>query len=815
MKKTQFWRYFTFGIVLALSLLLIVSCTKIGSLSDAETATDTAAQDSEPMNPSLQETEPEAEADETAEDSLSEATQEETLAEEGATDAPSLDQDTTQEETVTSSEETQADEESLPDTQPLDETLPETSADTEAENAEETAAEVFTEAVTQAPAVETQAATEAVTQAATEAVTQAPRPIVVEVATKDNVNFDRNIAISQSGGSATVTANQGLSYTATGYNGVNGNRFTVNKGFSITLDPAKTAAAFNRFTICYVASQPMKGTITYTENGAARTDSFFLEAGEGSFSCVTSNYLSGKKGQGIARMTFESCNNQNATFALCLLKTQDYPVYSSSADNTYYIENDHYKLGVRLLWGGGINYLEDKQIRRSLRMANLINQADTGRLVQQSYYGTSKEGSYQAGIYNDTQWKYNPVQGGDQYNNHSRIIDIVVKDYSVYVKSQPLDWSLNNQLTPSYMENAYTLYAEYVKVDNRFIDFSGMTSHPFAHQELPAFYTLSALSRFYWYDGSSGWTGDTLSYRDDLNFWGDPQYHDDCCIPVRRSNTETWCAWVHPKVDYGIGIYVPNVDMYLAGKYEHNGSTSASNGATNYVAPLNNMKMVSYQALEYSYLITTGEIEEIRETFKANKSFASNASLRNNYQSMRVQDIADGSGNAGSAGSGSGTGTTTPGGSGTATSTATSLTFNSAASIGALNPIHNSSVAYDSARTAAKLTVTGDDTQVVLDYGGTPSTASFTTLTIKYMIPTSNSKPNYNCDLFICAGAYGDAAEGCRVRQSLVKDGQWHTLTVNLNGQSFWTGKLNKLRFDFFDAAGVGDVMYVQSIEFK
>lgn len=763
MKTTKYVRGLILLTALLLCLLAVISCTKLGDDADSDSDTTESAVET------------------IADDNTDGAT------EEGAEAEP----DATQ--------------------QPTEDSQGEASADTQASPE---ATQAATEAATKGSAG-------AVTEAATEAATQ--KPVKVVVATKDNLNFDKNITINQSGGSATVTANQGLTYTATGYSGVSGNRFTINKGFAITLDPAKTSAQFNRFTICYVSTQPLKATITYTEGGQSRTDSFFLEAGENTFSCVNVNYLAGKKGTGISRMTFESCNNQNATFALCLLKTQDYPVYSSGSDNTYYIENSRYKLGVRLSWGGGINYLSDAKAARGLRDRNLINQADTGRLVQQSYYGTSKEGSYQAGVYNDAQWKYNPVQGGDAYQNHSRIIDIVVNEYSVYVKSQPQDWSLDNQITPSYMENSYTLYADYIKVDNRFVDFSGMTTHPYTHQELPAFYTLSVFKRFYWYDGSSGWTGDTLSYRDDLNFWGDPLYHNDCTIPVRQSNTETWCAWVHPSLEYGIGLYVPNVDVFLAGKYAYNGSSDSKNGATNYVAPLNNMKMVSYQPLEYSYLMTTGQIEEIREIFKANRNFATNAGLHNNYKSMRVQDIANGQGNATHLGGGSSSGNTSGGntsggntsGGNTTTASNAVLTFNSAASIANLNPVHNSAVAFDSSKGAAKLTATGDDTQVAISYGGKYAASSMTTLTIEYMIPTTNSRGNYNTDLFICAGSYAEAAEGCRVRQALVRDGQWHTLTVNLSGQSFWSGNLNMLRFDFFDVAGAGDVMYVKSISFK
>ncbi len=459
------------------------------------------------------------------------------------------------------------------------------------------------------------------------------------IAAPQVIEFDRTIAITESGNSAKVTANGDLTYTATGYKSVSGGRFVINRDFTVTLDPsATTAADFNRFSICYVSDQPIKGTVTYIEGGATKTDSFFLEAGENTFSCLTTSYLAGIKGKDVASMTFSTCNGEDARFALCLLRTCDYPVYTSTSENTYFISNDRFRLGIRLSWGGGINYLRDNKARRVIDgVVNLINQADTGRLVQQSYYGTQAEGDYKAGVYNGTPWRYNPVQGGDLKQNHSRIIDIVVTEQSVYVKSQPQDWSLDNCITPSYMENTYTLYDGHVRVDNRFVDFSGM-NHPFYHQELPAFYTLSCFDRFNWYDGSRGWTGDDVSYRDDLGFWGDPTYYDDCTFLVKESNAETWCAWTNSKANYGIGLYVPNVDSFLAGRHAYDGSTSSTSGSTNYVAPVNTKRLVSYEPLAYSYLITTGSLEQIRETFTQHKDFADNASLHENYRSRRVPD---------------------------------------------------------------------------------------------------------------------------------------------------------------------------------
>ena len=278
-------------------------------------------------------------------------------------------------------------------------------------------------------------------------------------------------------------------------------------------------------------------------------------------------------------------------------------------DEVVYISSDRYRLGVKLAWGGGISYLEDLA-DGDASLTNLLNDHDTGRLVQQSYYGTASA-PYTPAKYNGTVWSYNPVQGGDQYNNRSKLVDLRISEdgQSIYVKCRPLDWAQNNILTPSYMENTYTIKDGLICVDNRFVDFSGYT-HREAHQELPAFYTVSYLSDFVYYAGKKAFSDDALTVKKDLPFWGgnDGAYFDLSCA-------ETWGAWVSPE-GYGIGVYTPIAEILLAGRHAYNGSKSAGNNATNYVAPLITYRMKTLEPFSYSYYITTGSTSEIRDTFR-------------------------------------------------------------------------------------------------------------------------------------------------------------------------------------------------------
>ncbi len=371
---------------------------------------------------------------------------------------------------------------------------------------------------------------------------------------------------------------------------------------------------FNRYTVGYSSTAPIKGEVTYlywNDRGEkiARTEEFFLEAGDNqTFASLIDGYLAHTYAWGISRITMKTCDGSTATFSLHSLSGTVEPIYNG----TYYLENDRYKLGVLLSWGGGISYIEDKQDGDD-SIKNLINRADPGRLVQQSYYGIQNGPHYTAGTYNGTEWRYNPVQGGDVFGNGSKLVDIrVLEDgKSLYIKCRPMDWAKNNEPTPSYMENTYTLAEDGIRVHNRFVDFFGV-EHPAHHFELPAFYTISYLGTFHYYNGSKPWTGAPYETLPNEPFWAGNKkaYHS-----ITKGNTETWAAWT-AKDGWGIGLYVPGVEILLAGRHEHNGSKDPANGGTSYVAPLRTMAIVSFVPFEYEYIISTGTVADMRTTFK-------------------------------------------------------------------------------------------------------------------------------------------------------------------------------------------------------
>lgn len=374
--------------------------------------------------------------------------------------------------------------------------------------------------------------------------------------------------------------------------------------------PAKAPAAqlFNRYTVRYTADVRLKGELRYSIGPKEITETFFLEAaGEPAvFQSFIDGFLDGKLASKLDSkldsVTFTALDGGGGTYEVesAVLTRAKAPC----KDARLLLEDAFCQAGVSLRWGGAIDSFVWKAAPKGF--GNLLNRADEGRLVQQSYYGTS-DPPYVQGSFMGNPWGYNPVQGGDQHGNRSKLVDYAIRDQQIYVKCRPADWSKDGELTPAYMENTYTLADGVLAADNRFVDFSGL-AHPARHQELPACYVVSALDTFSFYGGAQPWTDGALTQRNDLPFWGTGA---ECYMPLHSA--ETWCAWTAgagPEA-FGVGLYTPGAEILLAGKHGTKATADPNDGATNYVAPLRTLQMTP-APFEYRYYLTAGTLAGMR-----------------------------------------------------------------------------------------------------------------------------------------------------------------------------------------------------------
>ena len=378
----------------------------------------------------------------------------------------------------------------------------------------------------------------------------------------------------------------------------------ITAGYAVSIQKDEGSGSFNRVSFSYRASAPFRAVFTYQQGKNTVEEELLLSDKETTASMLLNGFLNKTTASRLTGVRFEPI----VPNAPCELSVFDFTcaVQEVPGDMIAAIENNRYKAGVKLEWGGGLCYFCDKQ---NADYDNLLNCHDTGRLVQQSFYGPMEIEGYQNGVFMGNTWRYNPVQGGDQYGNTSKLVALEQTKDTIRVVCRPLDWAQNNMPTQTYYTSVYRLTENGLEVENTAIDFQ-LTPWTPCSQELPAFYTVSALGIFTFYDGDDPWTDGELRTEKSLKFWADRP-----AFVLKEGNTENWCSW-SDKSGYGIGLYSPIAKSLLAGRYKYNGTKKAEDDPTNYVAPLAETLLSFDEPFKCSYYLTTGTVDEIRATFK-------------------------------------------------------------------------------------------------------------------------------------------------------------------------------------------------------
>lgn len=283
------------------------------------------------------------------------------------------------------------------------------------------------------------------------------------------------------------------------------------------------------------------------------------------------------------------------------------------------IDNGKIHLKLDLTRGGAISYISLAGSER-----NVVNIADEGRYIQQSYYaGKSLDRKADGQAKNWSPWCWNPIQVGDAFRNRAQILDFKRKKNQLYVKCIPMQWDMNNRPAEAEMEQWTTIDGTILKVHNR------LTCHRTdqiygdsiaCDQELPAVYPVSALKNLYTYMGDAPFTKAQLNHPEVVflssGFWG--RYNQV---------TEHWMAFVDDN-QWGMGVYNPQCDRFLAGMAGQPGK-EASDGSTAYIAPVKKTTLYKKCVYEYEYWIIIGKLDEIREAvYKLQKSNKPTAKIK-------------------------------------------------------------------------------------------------------------------------------------------------------------------------------------------
>jgi F5/8 type C domain len=259
--------------------------------------------------------------------------------------------------------------------------------------------------------------------------------------------------------------------------------------------------------------------------------------------------------------------------------------------NMTFLDNGTIRVGVDLNLGGVITHVS---ATGGGDAENLVNEHDTGREVQQSYYsGGSGPGTPCPGY--GSEW--NPVGAGDCNGNHSTVLAYTNDGTTIYVKSRPLQWPFDQVSCECTFEQWITLSGATVQVRNRLInDRSDMTQYAAYWQELPAFYTIGRLSHLYSYTGAAPYTNAPLTEVTD---------------PQLFHATEHWAANVDD-AHVGLGIVNPNVETFLGGFWGTRGSGGSFDDPTGYIVPTRREILDWNISYAYTYAIVMGTLDQIR-----------------------------------------------------------------------------------------------------------------------------------------------------------------------------------------------------------
>jgi len=266
-----------------------------------------------------------------------------------------------------------------------------------------------------------------------------------------------------------------------------------------------------------------------------------------------------------------------------------------------YIENGVVKIGVDLKMGGAITFLADA----NNLSVNLINSADLGREIQQSYYsGPQPYGNPHPSWPN---WPWNPIGAGDCYGNTSEVIDHFNDGVTLYVKSIPMQWALDNVPCECFFEKWMELEANMAVVRFKLTNNRADTTYYSArHQELPAVYTTNKFHRIFTYTGSSPYTWGALTQ---IPGTGPPWHYFNA--------TEKWAALLQDN-DWGLGVYNPNAQEFAAGFYGTPGQGDPEDSSTGYITPLRTEAIQYNTVYEYEAYFILGYIDDIRATVYQN-----------------------------------------------------------------------------------------------------------------------------------------------------------------------------------------------------
>jgi hypothetical protein len=276
-----------------------------------------------------------------------------------------------------------------------------------------------------------------------------------------------------------------------------------------------------------------------------------------------------------------------------------------SVEDFLFIENEQLKLGIDTSMGGAITYLEIKKYGE-----NMVNNFDLGRQVQISFFGGPNPFIPSPDKQPHERWVrigWNPIQAGDVFGYGSKIRDLYVGDDSIFVSFIPMHWPLANVPGQCVYESRIKLAGNKVIASAKILNHrEDQTQYQARSSEFPAIYSNGTYYRLFTYTGDKPFTLGQMTRIPKR--WVEPGE-----FPwTRFQATENWAALVNDE-DIGMGVYSPVTQRFLGGFTGTEGEGSSFDSPCGYICPIGFEVLDHNIEYEYSYVLVTGELEQIRK----------------------------------------------------------------------------------------------------------------------------------------------------------------------------------------------------------
>ena len=364
-------------------------------------------------------------------------------------------------------------------------------------------------------------------------------------------------------------------------------------------------------TVSVAPQNGFSGSVDITLSGlpsgvtASPGSSFAVQSGA---SQAVTFSVSGTASIGVFPLTVSGTSGMISHTVQIVLTTEPIvSVLTYQTGSVLYLESDSgtdtSRIGLQTGWGGSI-------VEVSLDGTNFANEHDTGREVQAAQYDGNAQYDGCAGCTGTFGW--NPVQGGDKYDQGSPVLAQTVNSDSLYIKAQPVQWNPDDKgggpgqpvVGDVYVEATITAVTDHAftfKVHYKITHF-GSDQHANSIQEFPAVYVNLGFDRFFSDSSATPWTNAPLTS------FTMPQ------LPTFSPTlyaSEQWGAYVDGS-DNGLTVFVPGMAPYIGG-FAAAGDSGPFGSGTDYFAPRTFFSFGPNSVLEGDVFLVAGDYKHARQ----------------------------------------------------------------------------------------------------------------------------------------------------------------------------------------------------------